>query len=103
MNTSATTITTAKTTNKFVRETLDLENHLDKIDEEICYTNTSVVGIQNQTYNDHSLALSQIDLLNHSIRMAIENITNARMALANLGLNAGIDPDDYADDTLRIY
>jgi hypothetical protein len=103
MATSATTITTTETTNKFIRETLALENHLDKIDEEICYTNTSVVGIQEQTYNDHSLALSQIDLLNHSIRMAIEQITNARMALANLGVNAGIEPDDYADDSLRTY
>jgi low affinity Fe/Cu permease len=103
MATSATTITTTETTNKFVRETLALEKHLDEIDDQICYTNTSVVGIQEQTYNDHSLALSQIDLLNHSIRMAIEQITNARMALANLGVNAGIEPDDYADDSLRTY
>ncbi len=100
---ATTTTITTHTTNKFVRETLDLENQLKQIDDQLCDTNTYVVSINKQTYSDHSLALSKIDLLNHSIKMAIENITNAKMALAELGVNAGVEFDDYADDTLRIY
>lgn len=76
--------------------TNELRPHHDTCDLETC-------AYDHKVYADKSLALAHISQIEQAIIAIRDNAEMARMALSKLSVNAGVEFDNYPDDTLRIY
>ena len=124
MNTSATTITTS-TTEQFLASAEILDNALNAIYDlavydaynasnnltphnSACEPECSLgdldpnqkYSLRHKTYQTETKALGNLAEIQNAILIIRNQVDLARIALSKLEVNAGVEPDDYANDQL---